>query len=235
MAPAHAGGQCSDSITVGDRLFRREERDDSASFVGDLDAGCGIAVLCRAIRFQREHHALLDLGWMFERHHTRDDRPLMQRQAETVAELQAERGHLIRKAEVLRPRPHAADLVRAHPRLDQRDGVVDPLARFKVSGHWPANDLAIVAWMGAFVYIVLCSGGTKPKAAARRGGDCSLGPLRNHPASLRYRLQSVDQLSVPRHRLKWTVVCRVRLSTLPPGSLLIIDELETRFNVVVKL
>src|SRR5262249_37008817 len=96
-------------IAVGDRqFFRREERDDPAPLVSDhdlfLNAGGRIAILGRTIGFQREHHALLDLGRMLKRHHARDDRPLVQRQTEAVAELQPEGRHLIRKAEVLRLR-----------------------------------------------------------------------------------------------------------------------------------
>ena len=80
-------------VPIGDRqFFGREQRDHPAALVGNhdlfLDACRGIAVLGRAIGFQREHHAFLDLGRVFERNHARDDRPFVQCQAEAVAELQ---------------------------------------------------------------------------------------------------------------------------------------------------
>ncbi len=102
---------CRPSIPVGDRQFLRgEQRDHTAALVGDddflLDAGGGKAVGGGAVGFQREHHALLDLGRVGERDHPRDDRALVQREAEAVAELQAEGRHLVGEAELLRLRPH---------------------------------------------------------------------------------------------------------------------------------
>src|SRR5687767_29106 len=86
-------------VPVGDRQFlRREQRDHAAALVGDhdlfLDARGGIAVFGRAVGFEREHHAFLDLGRMIHRDHARDDRPLVDRATDAVAELQAERTHL---------------------------------------------------------------------------------------------------------------------------------------------
>src|SRR5690606_29404546 len=67
-----------------------------------------------------------------QRHEPADDRPLVQRDAETVAELKAEALHLAREAELLRLRPKLRDLVRADARLDRVDGRIDPLARLLV-------------------------------------------------------------------------------------------------------
>src|SRR5258708_17295892 len=114
----------SGSIPVRDRqLLGREQRDHAAALVGDhdlfLDARRRIAVLGGAVGFEREHHAFLDLGRMGERDDAADDWPLVQRQPEAMAELQTEGRHLVRKAELLRLWPHAADLVGADARLDQ--------------------------------------------------------------------------------------------------------------------
>src|SRR5262245_29125759 len=94
-------------VLVRDRqLLRREQCDHAAAFVGHdhflLDARRRIAVLGWAIGLQREYHALLDLGWVVNRDHARDDWTLVQCQAKPVAELQAEGGHFIGEAEFLR-------------------------------------------------------------------------------------------------------------------------------------
>src|SRR5690606_21813269 len=81
-----------------------------------------------AVRLEREYHAFLDLHRIVERHEPADDRPLVQRDAEAVAELQPEALHLAREAELLRLRPALRDLVGADARLDRRDRRIDPLA-----------------------------------------------------------------------------------------------------------
>src|SRR5690606_40084487 len=93
-----------------------------------LDACGREAVLRRAVRLEREDHALLDLHRIVERHEAADDRPLVERDAETVSELQAEALHLAREAELLRFRPLLRDLVGADAGLDRIDRRIDPFA-----------------------------------------------------------------------------------------------------------
>src|SRR5581483_11293323 len=104
-----------DLIPIGDRKFLgRKEGDHAAALVGDddflLDTRRRVAVLGWAIGFERKHHAFLDLGRVIHRDHARDDRPLVDRAADAVAELQAERRELVREAELLSLRPYARDL-----------------------------------------------------------------------------------------------------------------------------
>src|ERR1700693_16838 len=99
-------------VAVRDRqLFRGEQRNHHAALVGHhdllLDARGGESVLGRAIGFEREYHAGLDLHRVLERNHARDDRPLVQREPEPVAELQPEGGELAGDAAFLRPAPDA--------------------------------------------------------------------------------------------------------------------------------
>src|SRR5215813_13939470 len=100
------------SILVGDREFLgREQADDPATGVGHhhlfLDARRRIAVRGRAIGLEREYHAFLDLERMRQRNHPTDDGALMQRQSETMTELQTKGRHLVGKAELLRLGPDA--------------------------------------------------------------------------------------------------------------------------------
>src|SRR2546428_2339378 len=86
-----------------------------------------------AVCLQREDHALLYLHGILERVQPADDRPLVQRYPEPVAELERERFHLAVEPELLRLRPHPGDLVGAYPWLDELNRCVDPLASLFVS------------------------------------------------------------------------------------------------------
>src|SRR6266850_4811674 len=59
-----------------------------------LDARGGDAVARRAVGLDREHHAGLELDRLAERIEARDERPLVQAEAEAVAEVEAEGVHL---------------------------------------------------------------------------------------------------------------------------------------------
>src|SRR5262245_1760835 len=96
--------------------------------VGDHEYG--VAVLGRAISLWCERHALFDLGRMLERRHARDDRPLVQRQAEADGRTAARRPPSHLESRSAAPSAKRADLVRAHPRLEQRDAIVDPPRAF---------------------------------------------------------------------------------------------------------
>src|SRR5882724_38685 len=127
------------SVLVGDRqLVGREQRDDLGPARGDdhflLDARGRGAVGGGAVRLDREHHAGLQLHGIVERVQPADDGPLVQPQADAVAEVQPERGHLALEADLLRLGEGPRDLVRRHAGLDERDGLVHPLARLLV-GH----------------------------------------------------------------------------------------------------
>src|SRR5260370_27387050 len=119
-------------ISVGDeQLFRREERNHLAALVGHhdllLDAGGGVAVARGAIGLEREHHALLELEGMVERDQAADDRALVERHAEAVAELQAEGLHLVDEAELRRLAPELSPFVGGTAGPDRLAGGVDPL------------------------------------------------------------------------------------------------------------
>src|SRR4028119_717572 len=97
------------SVGVGnEELLCREQRDDPGAVGCDddllLDARGGETVAGRAVGLQREDHALLDLDGVLERVEPADDRPLVQREAESVPELQPEGRHLVLEAEVARRR-----------------------------------------------------------------------------------------------------------------------------------
>src|SRR5215212_4665062 len=62
----------------------------------------------------------------------RDHRRLVEANAEAVRELQAEARLLVGKAELLGTGPDLRDLVGRLPRLDERDGFVEPLAALLV-------------------------------------------------------------------------------------------------------
>src|SRR5262245_50511083 len=98
------------SVPVGDEeLLRREEREHAgAAGAGDdalLQPRGGVACTGRAVRLQGEDHTLAQLDRVLERGEPGDDRPLVQAEPEAVAELQAERRHLVVETEILRPRP----------------------------------------------------------------------------------------------------------------------------------
>src|SRR5262249_15851649 len=70
--PRHCAA--GNSIAMADgQLFGRKKRDHAATLAGHhhllFDPGGGVPVARRAIRLEREHHALLDFGRMIERHH----------------------------------------------------------------------------------------------------------------------------------------------------------------------
>ena len=88
----------------------------------------------RAIGLDGEHHAGLELDRLAQRGEARDERPLMQAEAEAVAEVEPEGVHLAREADLLRLGQREGDLVARHPGLEQLDGLVHPFARLAVGG-----------------------------------------------------------------------------------------------------
>src|SRR6266702_3095391 len=103
-------------ILIGnEQLLGGEERDDLGAGRSDddllLDARRRVAVARRAVGLEREDHALLELKRVLERDEAADDRALVQRHAQPMAELQPERLHLAGEAEFLRFRPQRRYLV----------------------------------------------------------------------------------------------------------------------------
>src|SRR5215470_2926368 len=134
IAPSRAG-----SIPVRDRkLVGREERNDlGAARRHDhffLDASRGHPVGRWTVGLDGEHHPGLQLHRVVERVQPADDRPLVQTEADPVAEVEAEGGHLAVEADLLRFRKRARDLVGGDTGLDERDRLVHPFARLLVSG-----------------------------------------------------------------------------------------------------
>src|SRR3984893_17745800 len=74
-----------------------------------LDAGRGDAVGRRAVRLHREHHPRLELDGVLKGVQPRDDRALVQAEAEAVRELQSERRELAVEAEVRGARQRQRD------------------------------------------------------------------------------------------------------------------------------
>ena len=91
-----------------------------------------MAVGCRAVGLERENHAFLQLDRVVDRVEAADDRPLVQRQPQAVAKLQAKRLHLAVEAEVLGFGPGPGDHVGRDAGLDHVDAGIDPLARLLV-------------------------------------------------------------------------------------------------------
>src|SRR5882757_4041724 len=125
------------SIPIGYRQFLRGKQcDDFATPVGDdqflLDARSGAAIRGGAVSLERKHHALFDLEGVIERDQARDNRPLVERDAEAVAELQREGFHFIGKAELLGARKHGRDFVGPDARPDLGDPCIHPFARLGV-------------------------------------------------------------------------------------------------------
>src|ERR1700681_1303892 len=125
------------SILVGDeQLFGREQRQQRAAAGRDhdllLDSRRRLTVGGGAIGLEREDHALAQLDRVFERIEAGDDRPLVQPEPETVAELQPERGHLALETEVLRFRPQSGDLIGGGPRPHQVDRRIDPFPSSRI-------------------------------------------------------------------------------------------------------
>src|SRR6266567_6845390 len=91
-------------IFIGnEQLLGGEERDDLGAGRSDddllLDARRRVAVARRAVGLEREDHALLELKRVLERDEAADDRALVQRHAQPMAELQPESLHLAGEAE----------------------------------------------------------------------------------------------------------------------------------------
>src|SRR5206468_3326223 len=133
------GGRMGGLVPVRDRkLLGGEERDDlgTARRHDDLllDPRGGHAVGGRAVGLDGEHHARLELHRVVEGVEPADDRPLVQAQADAVAEVQAEGRHLAVEADLLRLREGARDLVGGDAGLDERDRLGHPLARLLVGG-----------------------------------------------------------------------------------------------------
>src|SRR5437016_3217627 len=125
---------CLTSVRVSDgKLSRGKQGNDFAALVGDddffLDSRCRPAVGGRAIGLEREHHARLDLVRVIHRHEATDDRPLVQGNAEAMAELQRKGLHLVREAELLRLREHHRNLVSADAGAHARNCRIHPAPR----------------------------------------------------------------------------------------------------------
>src|SRR5262249_5016258 len=120
------------------QLVGREQRDDLRALRRHdhflLDARRRGAVTLRAVGFDREDHAGFQLHGVIEGVEAGDDRALVQAQAEAVAEVQAEGSHLALEADVLGAGEGAGDAVGADAGLDERDGLVYPLAGALVGG-----------------------------------------------------------------------------------------------------
>src|SRR5262245_41653642 len=141
IAMISAAAEMSDRIridsvplaSVGDRQFvGREQRDDLSALRGHddflLDARGGRAVAGRAVRLDREDHTRFELHRLLERVEPRDDRALVQAEAEPVTEVEPERRYLALEADVLRLRKTPGDAVRGDAGLDQLDGAIHPVA-----------------------------------------------------------------------------------------------------------
>src|SRR6266850_5702359 len=103
-------------IGVGNWEFLcRVERDDGGALRREdhlfLDARGRDAVGRRAIGLHREHHAGLELDRLAQRREARNQRTLVQPEAEAMAEIEAEGVHLAREADLLRLRHGKRDLV----------------------------------------------------------------------------------------------------------------------------
>jgi hypothetical protein len=97
-----------------------------------LDPRRGAPIGRRAVRLEREHHSFLELDGMLEGVDARDHGRLVEADADAVAELKAEAGFLVGKAELLRRRPDLRDPVRRHPGSNELDRRVEPLTALLV-------------------------------------------------------------------------------------------------------
>src|SRR4051812_11583486 len=92
-------------VLVRNRQFlRRKERDDLRAFRRQhhflFDARGGDAVAGGTERLDREHHPCLELVRVLERIEPRDERTLVQAEAEAVAEVEPECRHLRRETDL---------------------------------------------------------------------------------------------------------------------------------------
>src|SRR4051794_36911914 len=99
--------QPSFSVWVGNwQILCRVERNDLGALRGEddllLDARRRHTVGRGAISFYGEHHAGLQFDRLAQRGEARNQRPLVQSEAEAMAEIETEGVHLARKADVLR-------------------------------------------------------------------------------------------------------------------------------------
>ncbi len=99
-------------------------RDDDLFF----DARGAPAIGRRPERFEREHHARLDLVRMFERNQAADHRLFPDGQPDAVAVLQREGSFFIGEAELLRLGPHRGDFRGGAAGPDQLDGGIEIFA-----------------------------------------------------------------------------------------------------------
>src|ERR1700687_2681306 len=111
-------------VAVGDeKLLGREQGDYPAAIFGDhqllLDPCRGPPIGCRAIRFEREDHPLLNFHRVVEGDEPADDRPLVKGEPEPVAKLEREGFHFAGEAELRGLGPAGGDLVGGYPWLDQ--------------------------------------------------------------------------------------------------------------------
>src|SRR5437868_4402081 len=143
------GKRTADGVLAAGRdeqLLRRETRDHLAAVFRDyellLDPRRRPAVRRRPEGLEREHHPLLDLGRIVERHETAEDRLLPDREPDPVSVLQRERRLLVRETELVRLRPHGNDVCSGHAGPNERDGVIEDVATTLVSVHERARGAA---------------------------------------------------------------------------------------------
>src|SRR5438309_5008732 len=127
------------SVRVGNREFLcRVKRDDARALRGEdhffLDARGRDAVGRRAIGLHREHHAGLELDRFAQGREARDERALVQPEAQAMAEVEAEGVHLAGEADLLCLRHGERNLVGRHARLQQLDRPIHPFARLAIGG-----------------------------------------------------------------------------------------------------
>src|SRR5215210_6590036 len=107
MRPVPIQPSLSFSVGVGNRKFLCGiKRNDLGAAWCEydlfLDARSRHAVAGGTVGFHREHHSGLELDRLAQRVQPRDQRPLMQPEAQAMAEVEAERVHLAAKAGFLR-------------------------------------------------------------------------------------------------------------------------------------
>ena len=150
-----AAGGAPDKIRSADvgaprhqQLLRREARDHVAAGRGHdhllLDPRRGPPVGRCAIGLEREHHPLFELDRRVERMDARDHRRLVEADADSVSELEAEARLLVGESELLGGGPDLGDPVRRHAGPDEGDRRVEPLAALLVRVELSGADAADV-------------------------------------------------------------------------------------------